>query len=227
MIEFRSMDQTLTRLTRRARRHSVRARRVSLAALAAAGLALGCGGRQPADPAPQPPVSVAPPEPQPEAPRPAPPRVVISIADSIFLLTNRERTRADLTPLRHSAQLARAAQIQAEQMASAKKLAHEIPGTRYPTMASRLRLVTYTARAAGENVAEGYTSAAALVAGWMMSPTHRANILSPRFTETGVGTARSKAGRTYHAQLFGRPADRPSPTRATRPSPRQTRAAPR
>jgi uncharacterized protein YkwD len=128
----------------------------------------------------------------------------VSIADSIFTLTNRERARADLTPLRRSPELTRAAQLQAEQMATAKKLAHDIPGARYPTLASRLKLVGYTAITSGENVAEGYTSGAALLAGWMTSAPHRANILSARYTETGVGTARSKAGRTYHVQVFGR-----------------------
>ena len=131
--------------------------------------------------------------------------MVVSISDSIFALTNRERARADLTPLRRSALLTRAAQIQADQMASAQKLAHELPGARYSTMAARLRATGYTARISGENIAEGYTSGAALVAGWMMSPGHRANILSPKYTETGIGTARSKSGRSYHAQLFARP----------------------
>lgn len=131
-------------------------------------------------------------------------RAAASIADSIFVLTNRERQRADLTPLRKSADLTRAAQIQADQMATAQKLAHELPGARYPTLASRLKLVGYSASASGENVAEGYTSGAALIAGWMTSTPHRTNILSARYTETGVGTARSKTGRTYHVQLFAR-----------------------
>ena len=187
-----------------ATRRSSWSRCTLLTAWSLAGLALGCGGRSaPPAPAPapvEPPVTVAP------APAPAPPPVrVVSIVDSIFALTNRERTRADLTPLRRNALLTRAAQRQAEQMAAAQKLAHELPGTRYPTMATRLKMVGYTATTAGENIAEGYTSGAALVAGWMMSPTHRANILSPKYTETGIGTARSKSGRTYHAQLFARP----------------------
>jgi len=125
--------------------------------------------------------------------------------DTVFLLTNRERARASLTPLRRNADLTRAAQLQAEQMAAAGKLAHEVPGSRYPTLASRLRLVGYSYRAVGENVAEGYTSGAALMAGWMTSAPHRANVLSARYTETGVGMARSKSGRTYHAQVFARP----------------------
>jgi len=38
----------------------------------------------------------------------------------------------------------------------------------------------------GENIAFGYSSAAEVVAAWMNSPGHRANILSPFFTEIGV-----------------------------------------
>jgi uncharacterized protein YkwD len=172
--------------------------------MTAAVVVLGCG-RQNVEPAPAPAPVATSPEPAPPPPRPAPPRAVNSIVDTIFALTNRERVRADLTPLRRSAQLTRAAQIQAEQMAAAGKLAHELPGSRYPTMMSRLRAVGYTPKAAGENIAEGYTSGAALLAGWMTSPAHKANILSAKYTETGVGTARSKSGRTYHAQLFAQP----------------------
>ena len=136
----------------------------------------------------------------------APPaRSVATIVDTLFVLTNRERTRADLTPLRRSAELSRAAELQAEQMATAEKLAHEIPGARYPTLSSRLKLVGYAYRSSGENVAEGYTSGAALMASWMTSPPHRANILSAKYTETGVGMARSKSGRVYSVQVFGRP----------------------
>jgi uncharacterized protein YkwD len=170
-----------------------------------AALGLACGRQAPPPPAPAPePVAEAPP-PAP-APRPAPPtRSLITIVDTVLLLTNRERARASLTPLRRSAELARAAQLQAEQMAAAGKLAHEVPGSRYLTLASRMKLIGYQYRSVGENVAEGYTSGAALMAGWMTSAPHRANILSARYTETGAGMARSKTGRTYTAQVFARP----------------------
>lgn len=166
---------------------------------------LACG-RQAPPPTPAPePVVEAPPAPAP-TPRPAPPaRSLSTIVDTVFILTNRERVRASLTPVRRNAELARAAQLQAEQMAAAGKLAHELPGSRFPTLAGRLKLVGYQYRSVGENVAEGYTSGAALMAGWMTSAPHRANILSARFTETGVGMARSKTGRTYTAQVFARP----------------------
>ena len=187
--------------------HGRRSRsRLALALASAVTIAGACSRTAPPpEPAPEPAVVEAP-RPTPPAPRPAPPaRSLATIVDTVFLLTNRERARASLTPLRRNADLTRAAQLQAEQMAAAGKLAHEVPGSRYPTLASRLRLVGYSYRAVGENVAEGYTSGAALMAGWMTSAPHRANVLSARYTETGVGMARSKSGRTYHAQVFARP----------------------
>jgi uncharacterized protein YkwD len=172
----------------------------------AGALALACARQPLPAPAPAPEPTVAP-APAPATVRrpPRPVRNIATIVDTIFLLTNRERERADLTPLRLNAALARAAQLQAEQMAAAEKLGHSVSGSRYPTLASRLRLVGYAARSSGENVAEGYTSGAALMAAWMTSTAHPSNLHSARYTETGVGMARSKSGRTYSAQVFARP----------------------
>lgn len=38
----------------------------------------------------------------------------------------------------------------------------------------------------GENVATGFGSASAVVAGWMASPPHRANLLTPDLREVGI-----------------------------------------
>ena len=172
-------------------------------------------GRQPAPQpsAPEPVAEAAPPPPAPTRRSVPPARSLATIVDTVFLLTNRERTRASLTPLRRNPELTRAAQIHAEQMAAAGKLAHDLPNARFPTLVSRVKVVGYAYRNVGENVAEGYTSGAALMAGWMTSAPHRANILSARYTETGVGMARSKTGRTYHAQVFGRPRAPAQPSR--------------
>ena len=40
---------------------------------------------------------------------------------------------------------------------------------------------------AGENIATGYPSPAAVMAGWMASPGHCRNILSPSFSAIGIG----------------------------------------
>ncbi|PZQ91493.1 MAG: hypothetical protein DI534_00440 [Leifsonia xyli] len=55
----------------------------------------------------------------------------------------------------------------------------------------------------GENVAYGYGSAAAVVAGWMNSSGHRANILNSAFTQMGACSATSSTGRVYWVQQFG------------------------
>ncbi|MBO0938453.1 CAP domain-containing protein [Fibrella sp. HMF5335] len=47
----------------------------------------------------------------------------------------------------------------------------------------------YVWRAAGENIAAGYPTARAVVDGWLKSPGHCANIMSPNFKEVGVGYA--------------------------------------
>ena len=57
-------------------------------------------------------------------------------------------------------------------------------------------------RAVGENIAYGNVSADSMVAMWMRSPGHRANILSSRFTHIGVAAARTAGGRTYGTQNF-------------------------
>ena len=55
---------------------------------------------------------------------------------------------------------------------------------------------------AGENIATGYTSPAALVSAWMRSPGHRHNILDRRLRFIGVGAVRDRAGTWWVVQDF-------------------------
>ncbi len=54
----------------------------------------------------------------------------------------------------------------------------------------------------GENLAENYNSADEVVAAWMASPTHKANILSDQYT-TGAISVYQQNGHTYWAEEFG------------------------
>ncbi|AKD55593.1 CAP domain-containing protein [Spirosoma radiotolerans] len=56
----------------------------------------------------------------------------------------------------------------------------------------------YVWRAAGENIAAGYTTTRAVVDGWLKSPGHCANIMSANFKNVGVGYGYS-ATSTYKA----------------------------
>jgi uncharacterized protein YkwD len=98
-----------------------------------------------------------------------------------------------------------AARIHVEQMASAQRATHTISGARYPTMQDRINAVGYAYREIAENVAWNQPSAQEVVAGWMTSTGHRANILDPALTEMGAAMARSSRGEPYWIQVFGRP----------------------
>jgi len=52
-----------------------------------------------------------------------------------------------------------------------------------------------------ENVAMGYTSAAAVVSGWLSSSGHRANI-EGNAARTGISAVRSGSGTWYYTQIF-------------------------
>ena len=54
-------------------------------------------------------------------------------------------------------------------------------------------------RSAGENIAKGQKSPAAVVNAWMNSSGHRANILNKSFTHIGVGYI---ADGSYWTQMF-------------------------
>ena len=102
-------------------------------------------------------------------------------------------------------QLDHAAQIQAEQLAATGRLEHELKKVTFPTPVDRLKEAGDAWAAYGENIAEGQRTAQDVVASWMKSPPHRANILDTGFTEIGVGWAVDAAGRNHFAQVFGRP----------------------
>jgi uncharacterized protein YkwD len=70
----------------------------------------------------------------------------------------------------------------------------------------RIQRAGYLHRLAGENIALGPESAEEVVAGWLASPGHCANIMEPRFQDIGVALASGrKRGQIYWVQTFGAP----------------------
>jgi len=72
-------------------------------------------------------------------------------------------------------------------------------------VAERAHQQGYPWRAIGENIAAGQGSAQQVVAGWLASPGHCANILSPDFREMGAAYAVNPqaAMEIYWTQVFG------------------------
>lgn len=118
-------------------------------------------------------------------------------------LTNSERQKAGLVPLTLNPQLEDAAESYSELLASSGCFGHTCGPV--PDFVERDGQAGYTAWTnVGENIAAGYSNPEDVVAGWMDSPGHRANILSPAYTEMGVGVTNGdgKYG-TYWAEEFG------------------------
>lgn len=108
-------------------------------------------------------------------------------------------------PLQLSAVLNQAALIHSQDMLEHNLFQHV--GSDGSKVADRVSRVGYKWRTVGENVATGAETAEAVVQGWLNSPGHCANIMSPGFTEMGVAFAvdrKSKAG-IYWTQVFATP----------------------
>ena len=113
---------------------------------------------------------------------------------AVLCLLNQERRANGLRPLRSDGRLRRAAKRHASHMARADFFDHTTPqGT---SMTDRVRRAGYTRGARrwsiGENIAWGVGGLATprqIVAAWMRSPGHRANILNAGFREIGIGIA--------------------------------------
>jgi uncharacterized protein YkwD len=126
----------------------------------------------------------------------------------VLELTNAARLEAGLPPLAISDELENAAQSYSQVLASSGCFGHTCGAV--PNFIDRDALSGYTGWVAlGENVAAGYATPESVVAGWLASPAHRANILSPDFSEIGIGmaTPQTRSG-PYWAEEFG---SRPQP----------------
>lgn len=107
-------------------------------------------------------------------------------------------------PLAWAPPLEAAAQSHAGDMARREYFAHRGKDGREPR--DRVRDAGYTARLTGENIAFGAESAEEVVAGWLASAGHCANIMDPRFRHTGIGFATARTpGHIYWTQTFGAP----------------------
>jgi len=110
---------------------------------------------------------------------------------------------AATSPLTWNDQLAAVALEHARDMAEHDYFDHA--DRRGRGVAQRARDLGYPWRAIGENIAAGQGSAQQVVAGWLASPGHCANILSPNFREMGTAYALNPqaAMEIYWTQVFG------------------------
>nr|WP_112467547.1 CAP domain-containing protein [Streptomyces triticisoli] len=141
-----------------------------------------------------PPTSAAPTSPG----TPAPTATASGTTARVVELVNSERAKAGCSPLTVNAALNRAAQAHSEDMAAHRNMSHT--GSDGSSPGDRITRAGYTWRTYGENVAYGYSTPEQVMAGWMSSSGHKANILNCAFKEIGVGLAQPG---NYWTQAFG------------------------
>jgi uncharacterized protein YkwD len=103
----------------------------------------------------------------------------------VLQLTNNERTKAGCGPLRTNSALTHAADGHAIDMVVHHFFDHNSQDGRSPF--DRMKAASFKGAAMAENIAVGYSSAAAVVDGWMHSEGHRKNILNCSYTMIGIG----------------------------------------
>lgn len=129
-----------------------------------------------------------------------------SIERRAFDLINAEREAKGEEPLVLDGELCRMARLHSEKMARLNFFDHTDPdGTDVVGRARALGIIDWSALA--ENIAYNQGTGdpvSVAVKSWMRSPGHRANILSERFTRSGIGVASTRDGRVYFTQVFMR-----------------------
>lgn len=106
-------------------------------------------------------------------------------------------------PLTMNPALRCAARVHSKDMADRAFFDHTNPDGEDPFV--RMERAGYTYFTAGENIAAGQTTPSQVMQGWMDSPGHCRNIMSPDFAEIGVGTFEADSGgfRYLWTQTFG------------------------
>lgn len=128
-------------------------------------------------------------------------------AKALVELANANRTEESITTLRVNPVLEQAARMKAEHMAKYGYFSHVAPDGTTPW--HWFGQAGYRFKYAGENLAVNFDDSVAVDRAWMASPSHRANLMSDRYTEIGIAMATGtyKGRQTvFIVQLFGTPA---------------------
>lgn len=125
-------------------------------------------------------------------------------AEELVSLTNKERQSQGLNLLTINPVLNQAAQAKAADMIAHNYWAHTSAAGLTPW--TFFKNVNYRYLYAGENLARDFFDSQAVVTAWMNSPTHKDNILSSRYRETGIAVVQDLfqgQETTLVVQLFG------------------------
>jgi uncharacterized protein YkwD len=113
----------------------------------------------------------------------------VDIASAGTQLSVQRAQNGLVRPLGYSPALQAAAENHAQYLSRTGNFSHN--GAGGSTVQSRVRRAGYQACIVAENIARGQPDIRSVVAEWMSSPGHRANILNPQVTQYGFAGAGS------------------------------------
>lgn len=128
---------------------------------------------------------------------PLPDSEITSYEQQVIDLVNEQRAKNGLKALTANWELSRVARYKSQDMHDKRYFSHTSPTYGSPFDMMKSFGISY--RTAGENIAQGYKTPAAVMNGWMNSSGHRANILNSSYTQIGVGYV---ADGNYWTQMF-------------------------
>ncbi len=130
----------------------------------------------------------------------------LAYEQAIFAMINEQRQANALPLLSLDGRLTQSARRHARDMADNNQLSHT--GSDGSTAGQRIQEAGYSYSWYGENIGWGFTSPASMMAWWLNSPPHRANILHSQFMDVGVAYGYNGASPYRHHWVlnFGRPA---------------------
>ena len=149
-------------------------------------------------------------------------------AEQVAVQLNQQRAANGLGPLLVSPLLTNSAEWKSLHMAHYGYLDHNDPAPPVArTAEDRMADCGYTFQVAiGENIADGFSTPSSVVAAWMGSDGHRANILGASFTVMGVGVAADSSGFEFWTVDFGGYTDPGSVAAGADPTPPPAPAPP-
>lgn len=157
-------------------------------------------------------------------------------ASELISLTNIERSKNGLPALAYNGRLASSAYAKAQDMLAKGYWAHTSPDGLSPW--TFVSATGYAYVAVGENLARDFSTDGGVMAGWMGSAGHRANVLNPGYRDIGIAVVSGSLNGSQttlvvaHYGATAAPAPRPAPAPAPaqpvkpRPQPKPVAAAP-
>lgn len=128
---------------------------------------------------------------------------VKSFENEVIRLVNIQRSNQGLQSLTQNWELSRVARYKSQDMLDKNYFSHTSPT--YGSPFTMMENFGIHFSSAGENIAMGQRTPAEVMNAWMNSPGHRANILSPSYSQIGVGLAKNPNGSPYWTQEFIKP----------------------